>query len=1430
MSLIRGLGLRGAVSVNVITMIGIGPLLTIPLVLSHLHGALALTGWIVGAFVAVCDGLVWAELGSRFPGSGGTYAFLRESFGRDRWGRMLAFLFTWQLVLSAPLLLATGYIGFAHYAAYLWPVLTDQRWQGGVAAGIAIVTVAALYRPIGDIGKISFALGLVAVGTIVAIVLAAAMRFSPAQAMALDPHVPVAGALLVGLGPALVVTLYDYYGYGQACFVGDEIREPSRVLPRAVVISVGLVATLYILLQIGVLGAVPWQSLVAATPDGPLPAGADYVASSVVERGWGLGAARVVTVAILLTAFASTFGNLLGMSRGVFAAARDGNFFAPFARLHARGRFPHIALLTVGLLAVPACFLSLGDAINALTAGMVIIQNFGQIAAIVALRRRGDVPPYRMWLFPLPALAATLAWAYIFSNAGNGAIVFGLVTLVCGVAVYLALAAARKHWPFAVATALAVAFALGLPLRPASAAETAPPFPTFGHSRIVERDGFPVFEVDRKPFFVYGAAFFYERLPRDDWQRSMTALKQLGINTLDLYVIWNWHELSDGDFDFEGRTSPRRDLRFLLKLARENGFKLIVRPGPVIRNEWRNGGYPAWLLSRPEYGMPQHDLLEGRYPPTATLQNAHSDDAAAEWMRNATHLKYSERWLTRALEEVRPYADLVLAVQLDDDQGAYLDNQTWPAPHLTAYLKYLESVVHRVTGPSVPAFINTYQMKVTASSPVWAMGNWYQSDAYSIGEHDRAQLELTLGMLQTRPHQPLMLSEFQAGWLLGPADIRPRPADSSNTLLAMTTALGMGVRGIVNFPAQDTLYPTGWEAPFANWFYAWDAALGLDGQRAQPTTFAETSRFAPTSRVGDFLTAFGSAFAASAPQWDAGIVLPTSVDPKDASVARVIELQQACGAASVACRLVDPRFTPQAQIEALPLLIVPAEPSEVRHWGGEAAARLARSRLHRTIVFSAHGQIDFDGWLKLARHRRTVERIPHAIFARGQAGSFLTVPNYGSKEQVWGPVSIAVGDRRMTIPRLVVPPHGAIISPILVHLQDIDAQFQADSVLVSTDCAISIQTPPTVSAFAAAHIRIATPDAPCLLTFSVGGHMQTKRFVRASDLDVSHPESNMFYVSRNNLEIQSYSVDQRIAVPLRAETFVPYLLDASACTANVCPPHIPANNAIVWVGDIFSDGYRDTVLENAWVRIVVAPEAGARAFVFHDKARHTSVFTTVGALRDDVKVEPLLSTTDRIAKYTHQMPAGMFNRPYDVKILESGKRAVVRFSYDAPDVLPGGAHFERTLTLEPDQRWFSVDERVQFSGDALAIGQRAVSVTSLAVGNARRVQTQRLLSSLSRLAETGGSVEPEDLWTGVPANTFGYYDTETHELATVAWRPDDVEEARVFNHPYSVLGRLTLAPGRVSHTTYGYFFADSVDAAKRQLVQSAADALASASR
>src|ERR1039458_6457005 len=125
--LVRGLGLAGATALNMIDVIGIGPFITIPIIISAMGGPQAILGWIFGALFALCDGLCWAELGAAMPGSGGSYRYLKEMYGPQKLGRLLSFLFIWQLSFSAPLSIASGCLGLAHYSGYIWPGL-DHIW------------------------------------------------------------------------------------------------------------------------------------------------------------------------------------------------------------------------------------------------------------------------------------------------------------------------------------------------------------------------------------------------------------------------------------------------------------------------------------------------------------------------------------------------------------------------------------------------------------------------------------------------------------------------------------------------------------------------------------------------------------------------------------------------------------------------------------------------------------------------------------------------------------------------------------------------------------------------------------------------------------------------------------------------------------------------------------------------------------------------------------------------------------------------------------------------------------------------------------------------------------------------------------------------------------------------------------------------------
>jgi amino acid transporter len=1019
----RAIDLREAVAINVITMVGIGPLITIPLVLASLGGALALLGWIGGAIVALCDGLVWGELSSRFPGSGGTYIYLREAFGAQRLGGALAFLFNWQFLLYAPCILASGYIGFADYAAYLVPSLAQWWPLHATTLAVGILTTLLLLRKTSRVAATGLALGVVAVLTLALVAIAALTHAHWSNAMQIPQGTRLDAGLFAGFASALYITLYDYVGYADIALVGEEVRSPVRTIPRSILISVLVVAVLYIALQTGILGVIPWHSLFG--PGGAPTAASQYVGSLAVERTWGVAAAKIVTILVLVTAFASLYGNLLGMSRIPFAAARDGAFIPAFARLHPRKEIPQTAVLAIGALSLVASFFSLGQVIAFLTAGIVLVQSVLQIAALAVLRRQGPAP-FRMPLYPLPALVALVGWLLAFIYTGPQAIAVGTGWLIVGLVVFLAFARARRLWPFPIAALACAALLHPQPAR----ANPVGAWKTWNASRVVQMNGYPVFEVDGKPFFVWGASFFYERVPRDQWRDWLRIYRQeLHVNTIDLYVPWNWQEPTKGNLDFTGRTNPRRDLLGLFRIIHSMGMKVVVRPGPVIRNEWRNGGYPAWLLERPEYNMPLRDVLEGRYPATATLQNQHADAAANEWLHNATHLHYASLWLRDVLTALAPYSHDIISIALDDDQGAYPDNDTWPAPHWHAYINWLKATVHGVTGDRVPVFINTWQMKVPADSPVWAWGNWYQSSAYRIGEHDREQLDFSTGVLGTQPHLPIMISEFQAGWLQGADEGEPRPADPTNTTLALGELLADGAHGIVNFPVQDTIYPAGWEVPWANWAYDWDAAFRDDLCSVSNVS----SRYYAMANFGAFVSVWNEFLAQTHRNVDAQIVWPPSLfragSLDNAQIARdadaAMSMIHRCRERALNCELTHLTVAPGRIKRNVPVIL----PIAIQSGDSVLLTRAARAKLS---MLRSQG-------LLLRGLSGLRDRIINGgdgdaslLLSGDDAYGFLVVPNWSEAPKTAGPYRVRLAKGWISLPRTTIAGRGLRIFALAV--------------------------------------------------------------------------------------------------------------------------------------------------------------------------------------------------------------------------------------------------------------------------------------------------------------------------------------------------------------------------------------------------------------
>jgi amino acid transporter len=443
----RRFGLLHATALNMANMVGIGPFITIPLLMSAMGGPQAMLGWLVAVAITLPDALIWSELGAALPGSGGSYVYLREGFGARKWGRLMAFLFIWQFIFSGPLEIASGYIGFANYAKYLWQGMTDPQAKL-LAAALGVLNIILLYRRIGSVAKITIALWIGTVLTTGVVILSGLSHFDPRVAFDFPPNAfQFSVGFLMGLGAAARIGVYDYLGYYDVCYIGDEVKEPGRVIPRSVIFSLVAVALLYLGINFSIIGVVPWREFVPADAAHPAK---DYVVSIMMERIYGSQAAQLFTGMILWTTVASLFALLLGYSRVPYAAALDGGFFPAFGRLH-RGGFPALSLLVVGIIAIGCCFLSLQQVIDALLTTRILVQFIGQIGALVLLRRlRPDLPrPYRMWLYPIPCFVALVGWIFLFATSGRDPILFGLGSLAAGVIAFLAWSSFTGRWPFA---------------------------------------------------------------------------------------------------------------------------------------------------------------------------------------------------------------------------------------------------------------------------------------------------------------------------------------------------------------------------------------------------------------------------------------------------------------------------------------------------------------------------------------------------------------------------------------------------------------------------------------------------------------------------------------------------------------------------------------------------------------------------------------------------------------------------------------------------------------------------------------------------------------------------------------------------------------------------------------------------------------------
>ncbi len=441
--LVRGVGLWGATSANMLEMIGVGPFITIPILLAKMNGPQAILGWVLGALVALCDGMVWAELGAAMPGTGGPLRYLSEAYGPKKLGRMMSFLFIWQTIFLAPLSIASGAIGFAQYTKFL---LGDITWwqEKGIAMAICGVITFLLYRDIRTVAKLSVGMWLVVLGTVIWITTAGLLNFNVSRLMDFPPGAfAPSKSFFFGLGGATLIAMYDYGGYNNVCFFAGEVKHPDKVIPRSILWSIVAVAALYMTMNLGIISVVPWREAIQSTA----------VVSDFIQRLYGTKIAQVVTVLVLWTTLASLFAVLLGYSRVPYAAAAEGRFFKVFARLHPTRGFPNFSVVFIGVCSALACLLTLDIVVNALIVIQVLVQFMAQVVAVTMIRRnRPDIHrPYQMALYPATSVIAFLGWLYILVASGLQYIVAGIILLAFGIATYMFRAKRGGEWPFAVA-------------------------------------------------------------------------------------------------------------------------------------------------------------------------------------------------------------------------------------------------------------------------------------------------------------------------------------------------------------------------------------------------------------------------------------------------------------------------------------------------------------------------------------------------------------------------------------------------------------------------------------------------------------------------------------------------------------------------------------------------------------------------------------------------------------------------------------------------------------------------------------------------------------------------------------------------------------------------------------------------------------------
>ena len=458
----RRIGLRSAVAFNMLEMIGVGPFITLPLVIAAAGYRLSVWAWVLGAAIAVADGLVWAELGAAFPRAGGSYAFLREIYGPERAGNWLSFLYVWQVSFTAPLSIASGCIGLSSFLAWFWPGLDASpvaawpalHYTNFAAASACLLVTALLYRNLSSITRLAWVLFAGVLAAIAGVIVSGFYHAAATGGwqMPVSPTLTIPAAL-GGLAQATLLTTYCYWGYYNICFLGGEVKRPEKTIPRAILLSVLFVAAFYVAMNLAVLPAIRDFGRNAASHAAAGASVRVQLVADIAASAFGSLAGRLMAALIVWTAFASVFSLLLGYSRVPYAAARDGNYFRFLAAVHPRYNIPHRSLVALGLVAMAFCFFSLVQVITMLVITRILLQFLPQQVGVILLRiQRPELErPFRIPLYPLPPLIALVGFVFMLVNRGHALVELAVAATIAlsGTLIYLIRARRLGQWPFA---------------------------------------------------------------------------------------------------------------------------------------------------------------------------------------------------------------------------------------------------------------------------------------------------------------------------------------------------------------------------------------------------------------------------------------------------------------------------------------------------------------------------------------------------------------------------------------------------------------------------------------------------------------------------------------------------------------------------------------------------------------------------------------------------------------------------------------------------------------------------------------------------------------------------------------------------------------------------------------------------------------------